>query len=544
MGGTEIQLEDSSGVPYGAGPLMATSWTDSDRLDEAGPVSGSVPITDANSELLTVDPPYTPYKQTMRARAPFHPNLSVTDAGAGVIDRIEKDAAKRNFVLGGNNLLVDLARYSVGGLVLSNGSTGPMAGADVLDAVMVFAPDWTYSGAVVADIRYQANGESVLELLKKVADLSGEHFRLEYDGDGNVLRSVEWLSTPDDSGLRAEDGGDALEMSADVCLIAQGSVKLVASSADLYTRYTNPRGGGNEAAALSILWTTRNGAPGDGTGGDYIADGILIHIEDSLGSEEANAQGCYIEHIAAAALYGTYERQFTASDIAFKTSGTLHAVSNQLVDAAIVSLNRAAVIKNDYQIGLLALRQRIRPGATFVANYHGLVTVETAGGVAVMRWLDLDNKTLLLLSVDGSYDKAGVRTTKVTVTDPESDYWPVTGDRALAKVVQVTRAMQAHLQTAANSLAADSAGSAPASNIHAASFTMAAAASKVVSDAAVVSFSGIFLTPTNAAAGTLQGGVKSLYVDASTITTGAFTVKTANGAAAAGTETYLYVVVN
>lgn len=73
------------------------------------------------------------------------------------------------------------------------------------------------------------------------------------------------------------------------------------------------------------------------------------------------------------------------------------------------------------------------------------------------------------------------------------------------------------------------------------SFTMAAAASKVVTDANVTTASFIALMPTNAAAGTLQGSNESLYI---TTAAGSFTVTTAAGTAAAGTETFSYAVFN
>lgn len=72
-------------------------------------------------------------------------------------------------------------------------------------------------------------------------------------------------------------------------------------------------------------------------------------------------------------------------------------------------------------------------------------------------------------------------------------------------------------------------------------FTMAAASSKVVTDANVSTTSIITLVPTNAAAGTLMGSAKALYV---TTASGSFTVTTANAAAAAGTETFSYSVSN
>jgi hypothetical protein len=71
------------------------------------------------------------------------------------------------------------------------------------------------------------------------------------------------------------------------------------------------------------------------------------------------------------------------------------------------------------------------------------------------------------------------------------------------------------------------------------SFTLTAAATTVVAEPSTKSNSFIQLTPTNAAAGTLVGSAAALYV--STKTAGAsFTVATASGGAAAGTEMFSY----
>ena len=72
------------------------------------------------------------------------------------------------------------------------------------------------------------------------------------------------------------------------------------------------------------------------------------------------------------------------------------------------------------------------------------------------------------------------------------------------------------------------------------SFTMPAAASTAVAAPTVAATSVIQLTATNAAAGTLMGSAKSLYVTKS-VGVG-FTVATASAAAAAGTETFDYAV--
>lgn len=72
-------------------------------------------------------------------------------------------------------------------------------------------------------------------------------------------------------------------------------------------------------------------------------------------------------------------------------------------------------------------------------------------------------------------------------------------------------------------------------------FTMDAAASKTITNAAIATSSFIMLWPYNAAAATLMGSAKSLYW---TTATGSFTVSTANAAAAAGTETFHWAAWN
>lgn len=74
-------------------------------------------------------------------------------------------------------------------------------------------------------------------------------------------------------------------------------------------------------------------------------------------------------------------------------------------------------------------------------------------------------------------------------------------------------------------------------------FTMGAAASTVVAEAEVTATSFIFLMATNAAAGTLVGSTESPYISAKSAGV-SFTVATADGGSAAGTETFSYLLVN
>ena len=74
-------------------------------------------------------------------------------------------------------------------------------------------------------------------------------------------------------------------------------------------------------------------------------------------------------------------------------------------------------------------------------------------------------------------------------------------------------------------------------------FTLAAAATTTVANTDVQAGANIQLQATNASAATLQGSNKALYISA--INPGvSFTVATASGASAAGTETLSYVAFN
>lgn len=74
-------------------------------------------------------------------------------------------------------------------------------------------------------------------------------------------------------------------------------------------------------------------------------------------------------------------------------------------------------------------------------------------------------------------------------------------------------------------------------------FTLAAAATTTIPQTNTESLSFIFPFPTNAAAATLMGSAKSLYISART-QGASFTVATGNATNAAGTETFIYFVMN
>jgi hypothetical protein len=75
------------------------------------------------------------------------------------------------------------------------------------------------------------------------------------------------------------------------------------------------------------------------------------------------------------------------------------------------------------------------------------------------------------------------------------------------------------------------------------SFTLAVAASKTVTDTTIKTGSIVLLMPVNAAAATLMSGANALYTSARTAGS-SFTVSTAGGGNAAGTEQFEYIAIS
>ena len=74
-------------------------------------------------------------------------------------------------------------------------------------------------------------------------------------------------------------------------------------------------------------------------------------------------------------------------------------------------------------------------------------------------------------------------------------------------------------------------------------FNMTATATFTVTDANIKAGSFVIFIPTNATAAQLQGSAKQLYVSTKSAGTN-FVASTGNAVAAAGTETFAYIIVN
>lgn len=418
MPGFEIALETSAGARLGPGPVATASrWQHVKRLDKAGTIAFDVPATDPRLALEAVTP-LLAHKRVARCyglRAGARVEL-----GAGVVDELAVDPHERTLTASGNDLLDELATRTVGFLQLASGSS-PIAIASALASIMALAPaGWsidttTYTGSG-ATVYLEFAGESVLAALIKVAEHTGEHFRL---GSG---RQVVWLYQQQPaSGIRAEKDADpvAAEGNAGICLIT--SLQRTSNSHDVCTR-VYPYGSGNADARITLAGTTRSAPAG------YALD----------------TTNNYLAHTANDTA-GRIDRHESFKDVA-KVGADAGAAgaADALFDAAYAYLRRHLEPQASYRLSVTKLDQVLEPGSTIRVVWRGVVDGTT--------WIAIDDD-LVVLEATTAIDDTGVRTVSLQVATV--DRWPQTQTSVLAGAVGQLRTLEAHKQKASAALRAD-----------------------------------------------------------------------------------------
>lgn len=278
--------------------------------------------------------------------------------------------------------------------------------ADALQTVMAAAPDgWTLDGAgafaTEDDVYLPVAGGSVLATLGKLAQQTGEHFRLAVSG-----RRVHWLgSTLTDSGLRAVA---ATELSPGTMLIA--SLREWRDSYDLYTRiYCYGAGEGDNR--LTLAATTRSAPTG------YVL----------------SASGSYIERSAGVAEYGRIDRVETFSDIVpvdISTTAQVNA-ANTLFDRGLQRLMRQSQLQYAYDLTVIPSREPIYPGQTVRVQYD-----EWVDGYHAVQ-IDDD---LVVLETQQEIGENGIMVSALVVATV--DAWPASDADVIAHALAMTD--QAH----------------------------------------------------------------------------------------------------
>lgn len=397
---------EAAGVITGPGPIAtAQSWRNVRRLSREGEIAFTMPAVDPRAALLAEKNVARCYSIRANARTEF---------GAGVIDDITLDTSTpggATIQVAGSDLLSELRNKSVGFLQLDN-TNDPF---NVTTGIMFYAPaGWTVTGysTTAAYVTLSFAGESVLEAIVKIADVTGERFRL---GPG---RTIVWLRNDIvASGVRCARRGDVVGLLSNPDMAVITKLTKQHTSRDLATKIY-PFGAGNGDARLTLALTTSAGAPGTGATHDYTFTAAVGSVTHSftLHIDGTDNRLCYIRDDTAVAVSGTIERHVSFPDVTPKTTGGTDVTnaSNQLFDIAVAHLVRVCKPQELYELSVTKLDKAIEPGQTVDVVYSE--TDETSGYKIVNI-----NATLLVLEVTTEMDNQGVRTAGLVVSNTLKD---------------------------------------------------------------------------------------------------------------------------
>lgn len=335
-----VDIETAAGVVQGT--IEAIDWTNTRELSRAGKFSFTMPITSEKKSLIL---------PKRIARCYRVVNGSRVEVGAGLIDEDSYaiKAGERGPVLqvGGDDLLRELTHSSVGFLDLTDGSGGGVP--DALAQVITFASGWSFDtvngyGATTNDVYAQFKGESVLQALVKIAEKTGENFRL---GAG---RKVIWMRAANaDSGIEAIQGGEPIELEGNPHVAIIEEMAVSRKSYDLVTK-VYPYGAGQGDARLTLKSTTKS-APADYT---------------------LNASSNYISSDDGITDYGTIERYISFKDVGpvSNTGADIQSAADVLFDAALDYLQQHDTPQTEYGLTLAKVDQLLYPGETVKVTYR------------------------------------------------------------------------------------------------------------------------------------------------------------------------------
>lgn len=452
-----IDLETAAGAKLGSGPLArVTMWQRVRRLDRAGSVAWQMPATDTRGSLLAL----RTYARGHAMRAGLRADLGLgivdtieTDALSMLVspsgDDLLRELAMRpsgplilkasstypltleealTTILNAANAVspawtfdmttfASTGRTESGSTVISDVTqlaswhgwegrpiyaTGTPVGATVVSvgssSLTISAPATLSSLGPISRwvVFYEAGDESILQLLNKVAEATGTHFRL---GTG---REVVWLwSVRPSSGIRAVTGVDpvAASRSADLCLITQ--LSQIRDASDLYSHVT-PFGGAPTSSSVRL--TLADGAADPNRTTRTAPPGYTLDLDRNL-----------LGNTAALASYGYYNRRETWRNVVAGSteSAAIVAARNQLFDVALEHLRAHSEPLETYQLAVTKLDRELLPGETIRVVYRGIVDG--------YRWLDID-RDLLILESTTEVTRDGLLTPSLTVAT--QDRWP------------------------------------------------------------------------------------------------------------------------
>jgi len=280
-------------------------------------------------------------------------------------------------------------------------------------------PAWTVDTTGHAetskDVLLTFAGESVLEALIRVAEVTGDHFTL---GTG---RTVKWFweadfvnASPVIRCERATTNVKAMESNSEIAILLD--CPRVIDTYDLVTRlYPYGGGSGDDRISLKQLPATKT-APTN-----YYLD----------------RTNNYLSRPAATNQYGLVEREEVWGDINAETENAAgrEAAALKLFDAAFEHLKRFSQPQVIYSLRLAKCERLLLPGDKLRIIWH-----EWRPGQGE-HVIEID-ALVYALETTVRYDQSGAMTTEVVCST--IDRWPISGETMVIQALERLRHLQAH----------------------------------------------------------------------------------------------------
>lgn len=452
-----VDIENASGTRQGPGPLLPTRWRSTALLNRAGTFEFEIPATEARSaDLVQV-------KRVARCKAVI--NGATVEVGSGIIEsvtiRVANGVPMR--VVSGPDLLGELRRTLVDKRSLAamvaffnlptfvNDDEIPYklladyANPKTPSAWALVDAGGSTIGSSTAvtdtDVYARFRDDSVLNALIRVAEVTGEHFRI---GTG---RQVQWLGRDSDfvsSNVRAvlNADGNAITGGGYDYLAQIASISHIEDVQGLVNRviiYGSGEGDGRLNIRGATEWpdgTAISGSPHFRTIG-----GRNYYLVQSSSSSAVDGVFNCLEDATSTAAYGVHEQALQISNIAplSNTTADIQNAANQLVRAAWEYILQNAEPRNSYSLRLVGCNTVLRPGTT--------IPVHAQRWVDGQRPIDI-NETLNILGATIELDADGLRTSDLMVSDGVRQ--PMSAGDVIAAQAAKSYVMQAHPQMGPN----------------------------------------------------------------------------------------------
>jgi hypothetical protein len=366
-----IEISSSTGIKYGE-LHNVSDWSSDIALDKAGKFSFTMPASDPKVSIVLskrVAICYTYFGGVQ------------TEIGAGVIDEKITDIDPTGnptgtLTISGSDLLRELSNAIVGDLAIGPSAPSATGPADII----ALAPaGWSLDTVIGHDvtlksIQYTFEGETVLDAFCKLAELTGEHFRV---GAG---RKLVWLQKD-----HAASGAVALYNVNPVAIetvSTRCAITSISTTEDSYDGYV-----GRVYAIGS----------GTGDGKTTLVGGTVPAAYTGYAAGTVAGKGAYLENTS---LWGTYAiEKYTSFKDIDNAQTLLEAAYEYLVN------NSAPVVT--YNIEVVGLVMSVYPGQTIKTVVHQYID-----GAHTVN-IDAD---MIVLESSIGIDNSGIRTVSMSVS--------------------------------------------------------------------------------------------------------------------------------